>query len=78
VRSFNEDTRRDYVRHVRSFAVFIGRSPDTATAEELRLFQLHSCDVVAALRRRATDRNRLVGAARIRFEAEPRADPRLR
>src|ERR1700745_1652159 len=41
VRSFNEDTRRDYVRHVRSFAVFIGRSPDTATAEELRLFQLH-------------------------------------
>ena len=41
VRSFNEDTRRDYVRHVRSFAAFIGRSPDTATAEELRLFQLH-------------------------------------
>ena len=32
---------RDYVRHVRSFAAFIGRSPDTATAEDLRLFQLH-------------------------------------
>jgi len=41
VRSFNEHTRRDYVRHVRAFAVFIGRSPDTATAEDLRLFQLH-------------------------------------
>ena len=41
VRGFNEHTRRDYVRHVRSFAAFIGRSPDTATAEELRLFQLH-------------------------------------
>ena len=41
VRSFKEDTRRDYVRHVRAFAAFIGRSPDTATAEELRLFQLH-------------------------------------
>jgi integrase/recombinase XerD len=41
VRGFKEDTRRDYVRHVRSFAAFIGRSPDTATAEELRLFQLH-------------------------------------
>ena len=41
VRGFNEHTRRDYVRHVRSFAVFIGRSPDTATAEDLRLFQLH-------------------------------------
>ena len=41
VRGFNEHTRRDYVRHVRSFAAFIGRSPDTATAEDLRLYQLH-------------------------------------
>src|SRR6188508_2589834 len=41
VRGFKEDTRRDYVRHVRAFAAFIGRSLDTATAEELRLFQLH-------------------------------------
>src|SRR5262249_35639318 len=40
VRGFNEHTRRDYVRHVRSFAAFISRSPDTATAEDLRLFQL--------------------------------------
>src|SRR5207245_9706143 len=40
-RGFKEDTRRDYVRHVRAFAAFIGRSPDTATAEDLRLFQLH-------------------------------------
>jgi integrase/recombinase XerD len=41
VRGFKNDTRRDYVRHVRAFAAFIGRSPDTATGEELRLFQLH-------------------------------------
>src|SRR4051812_38103739 len=41
VRGFKDDTRRDYVRHVRAFAAFIGRSPDTATGEELRLFQLH-------------------------------------
>src|SRR5580700_7682470 len=41
VRGFNEHTRRDYVRQVRSFAAFIDRSPDTATAEDLRLFQLH-------------------------------------
>ena len=38
VRGFKEDTRRDYVRHVRAFAAFTGRSPDTATAEDLRLF----------------------------------------
>ena len=41
VRGFKQDTRRDYVRHVRAFAAFIGRSPDMATAEDLRLFQLH-------------------------------------
>jgi len=41
VRGFKEDTRRDYVRRVRAFAAFIRRSPDSATAEELRLFQLH-------------------------------------
>ena len=40
VRGFKEDTRRDYVRHVRSFAAFIGRSPDTATAEDLRLLSI--------------------------------------
>jgi len=41
VRGFNEHTRSGYVRHVRAFAAFIGRSPDTATPEELRSFQLH-------------------------------------
>src|SRR5262252_5835268 len=41
VRGLNERTRSHYVRHVRAFAAFIGRSPDTATAEDLRLFQLH-------------------------------------
>src|SRR5260370_7470370 len=41
VHGFNERTRGHYVRHVRAFAAFIGRSPDTATAEDMRLFQLH-------------------------------------
>ena len=30
-RRFSEDTQRDYVRNVRNFAAFLGRSPDTAT-----------------------------------------------
>jgi len=41
VRGFNEQTRQHYVRHVRSFAAFIRRSPDTATEEDVRRFQLH-------------------------------------
>jgi integrase/recombinase XerD len=41
VRGFGAKTRHDYIRHVRKFAAFLGRSPDTATAEEVRRFQLH-------------------------------------
>ncbi len=41
VRGFTEDTRRDYIRCVKAFAAFIGRSPDMAVAEDLRRFQLH-------------------------------------
>ncbi len=41
VRNFVEKTRNDYIRHVRTFTAFLGRTPDTATPEDLRLFQLH-------------------------------------
>jgi integrase/recombinase XerD len=41
VRNFVEKTRNDYIRHVSTFTAFLGRSPDTATAEDLRRFQLH-------------------------------------
>jgi integrase/recombinase XerD len=44
VRGFGQKTRHDYVRHVRTFAAFIGRSPDTARAEEVRRFQLHQAE----------------------------------
>ena len=41
VRNFVEKTRNDYIRHVRTFTTFLGRAPDTAAPEDLRLFQLH-------------------------------------
>lgn len=41
VRNFVEKTRNDYIRHVRTFTIFLGRSPDTAATEDLRRFQLH-------------------------------------
>jgi len=31
VRNFAEKTRHDYIRHVRAFTAFLGRSPDNAT-----------------------------------------------
>jgi integrase/recombinase XerD len=41
MRGLRTDTQRDYIRVVRSFAAFLGRSPDTATAEDIRRFQVH-------------------------------------
>lgn len=41
VRNFVEKTQKDYVRAVKNLTIFLGRSPDTATTEDLRLFQLH-------------------------------------
>ena len=41
VRNFVEKTRNDYIRHVKTFTAFLGRSPDTATPEDLRRYQLH-------------------------------------
>src|SRR5271154_733391 len=40
-RHFAEKAQKDYIRHVRKFAAFLGRSPDTAASEDLRLYQLH-------------------------------------
>src|SRR3954452_4540617 len=39
VRNFVEKTRNDYIRHVKNLTAFLGRPPDTATAEDLRLSQ---------------------------------------
>src|SRR5450631_3265787 len=35
------DTQRNYISFVRDFAAFLGRAPDTATAEDVRRFQVH-------------------------------------
>ena len=41
LRHFGEKTQHDYIRVVRNLTIFLDRSPDTATAEDLRRFQLH-------------------------------------
>src|SRR3974390_1626105 len=40
VRTFSDKTQHDYIRHIETFARFLGRSPDTATGDDLRRFQL--------------------------------------
>jgi len=86
VRNFVEKTRNDYIRQVRTFTAFLGRSPDTATAEDLRRFQLHQSqsgvrppsmnNAVAALRFFFTitlDRPEM--ARHLTFVREPRKIP---
>ena len=40
VRSFGDKTQHDYIRRIETFAKFLGRSPDTATGDDIRRFQL--------------------------------------
>ena len=44
MRKLRPKTQTDYIRAVRYFTAFVQRSPATATAEDLRRFQLHLVD----------------------------------
>jgi len=44
MRRFSRETQRNYIRDVGRFATFLGRSPDTATADDVRRFQIEQRD----------------------------------
>lgn len=44
IRGIGEKGQKAHIRAVKDFAAFLGRSPDTATADELRGYQLHMTD----------------------------------
>jgi len=41
IRRLAPKTQHDYVQRVKNFAAFLGRSPDTASFEDVRRYQLH-------------------------------------
>jgi len=41
IRKFAPKTQHDYVQRVKNFAAFLGRSPGTASFEDVRRYQLH-------------------------------------
>jgi len=41
IRNLSPRTQEGYIRTMKSFAAFLGRSPDTASFEDVRRFQLH-------------------------------------
>jgi site-specific recombinase XerD len=44
LRRFSHETQRNYIRDVLRFTTFLGRSPHTATAEDVRRFQIEQRD----------------------------------
>ena len=47
LRELDPKTQSAYLRSVRNLAAFLGRSPDTASAEDLRRYQLHMVELGA-------------------------------
>ena len=41
IRKFAAKTQHDYLQRVKHFTAFLGRSPDTASFEDVRRYQLH-------------------------------------
>jgi site-specific recombinase XerD len=44
MRQFSRETQRNYIRDIGGFATFLGRSPATATADDVRRFQIEQRD----------------------------------
>ena len=55
MRKLGAKTQSTYIRLVRQFAGFLQRSPDTASAEDLRRFQLHLAEQGASAPYRRDD-----------------------
>ena len=62
-RNFCAGTQNDYIRAVKTFTAFLGRSPDTATAEDLRRFQLQLAETGMSI----CNRNRIMTGLRFLF-----------
>ncbi|OWR00224.1 tyrosine-type recombinase/integrase [Sphingopyxis witflariensis] len=65
MRGLGQHTQQDYIRHARRFAAFLERPPDTATAEDIRRFQLYQHERGVS----ATTINGAVSALRFLFAA---------
>ena len=60
-RNLNPHTQRSHISSCRRFAAWLKRSPDTATADEVRRFQLHLIESGASI----CNRNRIMTGVRL-------------
>src|SRR6202049_4882116 len=62
-RQLGAHTQRSHIYSCKRFAAFLKRSPDTATAEDIRLFQLHLAETGMSI----CNRNRIMTGVRLLF-----------
>ena len=62
-RQLGRDAKRMYLSGCFKFAAFLGRSPDTATAEDIRLFQVHLSESKLSI----CNRNRIMTGVKFLF-----------
>ena len=62
-RKLGSSTQRGHIHSCRRFAAFLGRSPDTATADDVRRFQLHLVESGLSI----CNRNRIMTGVRFLF-----------
>ena len=62
-RKLSAGTQRGHIRSCKRFAAFLKRSPDTATSEDIRCFQLHLAEADVSI----CNRNRIMTGLRFLF-----------
>src|SRR5258707_3684106 len=62
-RKLNPNTKRSHIGSCKRFAAYLKRSPDTATADEIRLFQLQLTETGTSI----CNRNRIMTGLRFLF-----------
>src|SRR5260370_22405245 len=62
-RKLGHNAQRSHIHSCRRFAAFLGRSPDTATADDVRRFQLHLVESGLSI----CNRNRIMTGVRVLF-----------
>ena len=67
-RKLNPHTQRSHISSCKRFAAWLKRSPDTATADEVRRFQLHLIESGASI----CNRNRIMTGVRFLFRVRLR------
>lgn len=67
MRRFSQETQRNYLRDIGRLATFLGRSPDTATTDDLRRFQIEQQDDRISV----PTMNSIVSALRFFFTGRP-------